>query len=160
MFKHEKSGPKLFLHDEKTINVFHDQMLLNGLDQSINLSNSPILKLKNDEIKIFCFKSEKGLTNENLSRSDMKNNPSEFKIPKEKSFFSELRKMKLVKMAIKKLNNFNTFSFAQRLRKINYQIIGDNAKEFNERSSLQVFLKKKKKKYFNYYYRNLHVCNI
>lgn len=158
MFKHETTGPKLFLHDEKPINVFHDQLLLNGLDQSI-IPSSPLFKQKNDEIKNPCFKSEIGLTIENLSRSDMKNNASEFKIPKEKSFFSELRKLKLVKIAITKLNNFNTFSFVQRLRKVNYQIIGDNAKEFNERSSLQVFLKKKNK-YFNYYYRNLLVCNI
>ena len=140
MFKCETSGPKLFLHDEKSINVFHDQQLLHGLDQSVNPSSSPLLKQQNDEIKNLGFKSEKGITTENLSRSEMKNNPSELKIPKEKSFFREFQKLKFVKIAVKKLNNFNTSRFVQRLRKINYQIIGDNAKEFNESNSRQVFL--------------------
>lgn len=148
MFSRETSGPKLFPQDEKTIIVFHNQLLLHGLDQSVKPSNSPLLKEQPDENKNLCFKSEKGLTTENLSRSDMKNSPSEFKIPKEKTFFREFQKLKLVKMAIKKLNNFNSFRFVQLLKKINYQIIGDNAKEFNERSSLQVFLKKTNKYLF------------
>lgn len=142
MLKHETSGPKLFVHGENTINAFHDQLLLNGLDQSVTPSDSPLLKQKIVEFKNLCFKSEKGLTTENLSRSE-KNNPSEFKTPKDVSLFKELRRLKLVKIAINKLNNLNTSGFVQRLRKINYQIIGDNAQDFNETSSLQVLLKKK-----------------
>ena len=133
------TGPKLFVFDEESI---HNQLILQGLDQSVQLPNSPLPQQNSIESKTNGLKSE----TENFTRSVIKDCPDEAKFPKEKSFFREMQKVKFVKMAIKKLINFNTFRFVQKLRKINYQIIGDKAKEFSKGSSLQVnfyFLKPK-----------------
>lgn len=126
-----KKGPKLFVFDEESI---HNQLLLQGLDQSVKLPNSPLPQQNSIESKTNGLKSE----TDNINRSVLKDCPNEVKFPKERTFFREMQKVKFVKMAIKKLINFNTFRFVQKLRKINYQIIGDKAKEFSKGSSLQV----------------------
>lgn len=125
--QNRQAGPKLFVFDEETI---HNQLILQGLDQSVRLPNSPLPQQNSLESKTNGMKSE----TENFTRSALKECPL-----KEKSFFREMQKVKFVKLAIKKLINFNTFRFVQKLRKINYQIIGDKAKEFSKGSSLQVF---------------------
>lgn len=119
------SGPKLDPKNEESILSFHEQILLQGQDQSVNSFNSPSTI---NILKEFNYLASPEIENSRVARfEDSKQSTERKKELKKDFFFREVRKVKMVKKAVTKLtaNIIGT----SKLKKINYQIIGDPVTE-------------------------------
>ena len=123
------SGPKLNPLHAVSLFSFHDQILIHGQEESVksfnskstqnminNLTMVPLPDFENSRIS---DKMVKSANSRKFSENKKEN--------KELSFFKEMKKVKLVKQAVEKLTaNLNQM---EKLKKINYQIIGDSVTE-------------------------------
>jgi len=108
-------GPIINILNESHLNLFHEKLLFLGKEADLeptSLSDKAISSLPTK-------KETKGILKKNFSKKKTV-------IP---SFFKELNKIKLVKQAIKKLRKNSTLAFSDKLKKNQYQIIGDPINE-------------------------------
>lgn len=127
------SGPKLYPKNEESILSFHEKILLQGEDQSVNSSNSPST--------INIFKEFNNIASPEMENSrvlakldDSGQSLERKKELKKDFFFREVKKVKMVKKAVTKLTSQITRT--NKLKKINYQIIGDPVTETKSGSLL------------------------
>ena len=123
------SGPKLNPQQADRLFSFHDQILIHGQEESVKSFNS---KSTQNMINNLTMVPLPDFENSRISDKMVKSaNSRKFsenkKEKKELSFFKEMKKVKLVKQAVEKLTaNLNQMD---KLKKINYQIIGDSVTE-------------------------------
>lgn len=123
------SGPKLNPQHADSLFSFHDQILIQGQEESVksfnsksthimlnNLTMAPLPDFDNNRIS---DKMVKSTDSKKCSEKKKKNNAF--------SFLREIKKVKLVKQAVEKLTA--NLTQKEKLKKINYQIIGDSVTE-------------------------------
>ena len=122
-------GPKLVFHPQDNMSTVHDQLILLGMDQSVK-SNSPSSKTVLDKSQT---PNREILNTLEKTRSQERKQPSLIrKVKKRDVFLGEMRKIKFVKQAVKKLLMNSSFFLYHQLKKVHYRIIGDPVQEAQE----------------------------
>ena len=123
-----QTGPKVAFYPQEHLKTVHDDLILQGQEQSVK-SNS---FHDNEMLQSHCDLKN---TLETLRSRNQTKNFSFTKKPKKANFWGEMKKIKLVKKAVKKLIAGSRFLLFHRLKKMHFRIIGDHVKEVCEKEN-------------------------
>ena len=123
-----QTGPKIAFYPQEHFKTVHDALILQGQEQSVK-SNS---FRDNEMLQSHCYLPN---TLETLKPRNQTMHISLTKKPKKMNFWGEMKKVKLVKKAVKNLIASSKFLFFHTLKKMHFRIIGDPVKEVCEKEN-------------------------
>lgn len=123
-----QTGPKVAFYPQEHLKTVHDELILQGQEQSVK-SNS---FLDDEMLQSHCDLPK---TLETLRSRNQTKHFSLTKKPKKINFWGEMKKIKLVKKAVKNLIAGSKFHLFHRLKKMHFRIIGDPVKDVCEKEN-------------------------